>query len=52
MKMLNFACGARIAKGWENIDFNPIDKNVKRLIYFLHCHTKKTALMWLAIAIF
>ena len=29
--MLNFACGSRIHKDFENIDFYPIDKNVKKV---------------------
>lgn len=31
MNMLNFACGARIHKDWENIDFSPIDARVKKV---------------------
>ena len=31
MKMLNFACGARIHTDWENIDFSPIDARVKKV---------------------
>lgn len=29
--MLNFACGARIHESWENIDFSPIDRRVKKV---------------------
>lgn len=29
--ILNFACGNRIHKDWENIDFSPIDKHIKKV---------------------
>lgn len=31
MKLLNFACGSRIHPDCVNIDFNPVDKRVKKL---------------------
>ncbi|RAX52734.1 hypothetical protein CCY99_07135 [Helicobacter sp. 16-1353] len=31
MNMINIACGARIHDKWENIDFSPIDKRVKKV---------------------
>lgn len=29
--MLNIACGSRIHNDWENIDFSPMDKRVKKV---------------------
>lgn len=31
MKMLNFGCGIRINNQWENIDFSPNTKNIKKV---------------------